>query len=39
MSSGGCCMIAGASVHIFASQFGIGGYSIPIETYFEPIEE
>jgi len=32
-------MIAGASVHIFASQFGIGGYSIPIETYFEPIEE
>lgn len=32
-------VIAGTAVHIFASQFGIGGYSIPIETYFEPIDE
>jgi len=35
----GWTVIAGASVHIFASQFGIGGYNVPIETYFEPIEE
>lgn len=35
----GWTVIAGTSVHIFASQFGIGGYNVPIETYFEPIEE
>ncbi len=31
-------VIAGTNVHIFASQFGLGCYQIPIETFFEPLD-